>query len=184
MPPALKLRPPMTKVTLAPRIVQASIAGEVVAQFGGTARAVDISQRGVYGALLKEIHIIGLDSDGRRRATVVFEFNPDGIHQISVDENEERSMTARLCGGLSAAVEIQSDRFRRLGLTPDVYYFFHDEIRNDPERHAAAMAELGVHLQAIPDWADGYEGHDVLSVSPSGSGIMARFQQAFRKTSQ
>lgn len=172
----------LAKVELAVPLVHAQIAGEIAQAFGGSARTVEISQKGALNGWLKQIEIAALDADGRCRASVTLELTPDGLDTVRVAEDGARSMADRLCGGFATAIAHEAARVRRLGLTPAFYYVLQHHIEADAKLREAAIAALGLgQITTMPAWAAGYEGREILSVAPAGSGLLARFQRAFRR---
>jgi hypothetical protein len=69
---------------------------------------------------------------------------------------------------------------RRRGLTADVRYQFTPEIYADPQRLAAARAELGIGPAAVPQWRSGYQPKEALRLRPGkDNGMLASFYQEF-----
>lgn len=161
--------------------MHAQLGGELVRNFGGRTDEVEVAQRGLLAGVFAEIKIRGVDTSGHVLAAAVFRFTGSHVEQINVDSDENTTMIARLDRGLAAAVQIEADRYRRLGLVPRVSFIFPPDIEADPQRVAALHAEYGLELADVPPWADGYDGADVLAIEPANSGFRGVFLRPFRR---
>jgi hypothetical protein len=168
-------------VPLPRSLVRAQAAGELIHASGGSPKEVEIGQRGVGRQLLEKVLVYGLDGFGHARDMVEFSFTGDASCDVLLDlDGGNRSAIEALDAGLGRAVARAADRMRRRGLTADVRYQFTDEICSDPQRFAAARAELGVNVAAAPNWRGGYQRKEVLRLRPGkDSGILSSFYQEF-----
>jgi hypothetical protein len=97
------------------------------------------------------------------------------LPSLALDEEVEA-----LDAGAARAVVRAADRMQRQGLTPDIRYVFTDEVYADPERLAAARAELGLKPVADPKWRAGYQPKEVLRLRPGKDpGILLSLYQEF-----
>jgi len=162
-------------------LVRAQVAGELIHACEGSATEVEIAQKGVARQLLQKVIVYGLDGSGYARDKIEFSFTGDASGDVSLDlDGGNRSAIEALDAGLARAVAHAAERMRRWGLTVDVRYMFTDDLYADPQRLAAARAELGLELAAAPNWRAGYQPKEVLRLRPGkDNGILASFYQAF-----
>src|SRR5215470_8278594 len=152
-------------------LVRAQVAGELINACGGTTTEVEIGQKGVLRQLLEKVIVYGLDKDGHARDKVEFSFNGDSSGDVLLDlDGGNRSAIEALDAGLGRAVAYAAERMRRRGLSADVRYVFTDEIYADPQRLAAARAELGIGPAADPKWRAGYKPKELLRLRPGKDG--------------
>ena len=162
-------------------LVRAQVAGELIHACGGSATEVDIGQKGVARQLLEKVMVYGLDGSGHARDKVELSFTGDASGDVLLDlDGGNRSAIEALDAGLGRAVARAAERMRRRGLTAEVRYQFTDGIYADPERLAAARAELGLDSAAALHWRSGYQPKEVLRLRPGkDSGILSSFYQEF-----
>jgi hypothetical protein len=162
-------------------LVRAQVAGELIHACGGTAREVEIGQKGVGRQLIHKVIVYGVDGSGYARDKVEFSFTGDASGDVSLDlDGGNRSAIEALDAGLGRAVAHAAERMRRRGLSPDILYVFTDDVYADPQRLAAARAELGIELATAPNWRSGYQPKEVLRLRPGkDSGILSSFYQEF-----
>jgi hypothetical protein len=162
-------------------LVRAQIAGEVIKACGGNDGEVDVAQRGVQRGLLHRVVVYGVDAAGQARDEVALELDDDASGDVQLDlDGGRRSATEALDGGLARMVGYHADRMRRRGLKAEVFFQFSAAVRSDPERLAAARAELGIGPAEAPGWRPGHSGREVVTVRPEkDGGLLARFLQEF-----
>jgi len=162
-------------------LVRAQVAGELINACGGTTTEVEIGQKGVLRQLLEKVIVYGRDNDGYARDKVEISFNGDASGDVLLDlDGGNRSAIEALDAGLGRAVSYAAERMRGRGLSADVRYVFTDEVYADPEKLAAARAELGIAPREAPSWRAGYNPQEILRLRPGkDSGILASFFQAF-----
>jgi hypothetical protein len=162
-------------------LVRAQVAGELIHVCGGSAVEVEIGQKGVALQLLEKVVVYGLDPAGNARDKIELSFTGDASGDVMLDlDGGNRSAIEALDAGLGRAVAHAAERMRRRGLTPDVRYQFTKGIRADPQRLAAARAELGVGSVAAPNWRSGYQPKQVLRLRPGkDNGMLSSFYQEF-----
>lgn len=156
----LKVKP------LAPKLVQAQIAGEISFAFTGSDIDVRIAQEGFARGLWRRLVIYGLDRNGRAQDMVAYGVDHSADDMISIEDDENRSMIERTDKGLAEAVIRTKARYDRKGLTPEVRFHFTEEIEADPARKARLQVELGTHSSTAPDTADGYDLVRVATIRP------------------
>jgi hypothetical protein len=162
-------------------LVRAQVAGELIHACGGNAKEVEIGQNGVGRQLLEKVIVYGLDGSGYARDKIECSFTGDASGDVMLDlDGGNRSAIEALDAGLGRAVAHAAQRMRRRGLSADVRYVFTDEVYADPQRLAAARAELGIGPAADPNWRSGYQPKEVLRLRPGkDSGILSSFYQEF-----
>src|SRR5882724_6046480 len=162
-------------------LVRAQVAGELIHACGGSATEVEIGQKGVGRQLLEKVIVYGRDSAGHARDKVELSFTGEASGEVTLDlDGGNRSAIEALDAGLGRAVAHAAERIRRRGLTADVRYQFTEDVLGDPQRLAAARAELGVEPIAAPNWRAGYQPKQVLRLRPGkDSGMLSSFYQEF-----
>lgn len=170
----------VTPVPVPRAVVRAAAAGEWVNAFDGGDVAIDIAQRGVGRGLVGKIIVYGLDEDGHEVDRAVVSFESDSSGDIDIDL--EQGAISGLDAGLARSVRVAADRMRRQRLRPSVYFLLADEVLADPERAAAARAELGLGSAPVPQCRPGYSVREVLNVTPGkDKGLRASFFRRFKE---
>jgi hypothetical protein len=159
------------------------MAGEFITACGGSSDEVEIGQIGVLKGLLEKVTVYGLDADGYERDKVELTFSGDASGDVHLDlDGGNRSAIEAMDAGLGRAVVHASNRMQRRGLRPAVRYTFTPEVKADPQRLAAARAELGVGPVDDPPIASGYERREILRLRPAkDSGILGSFSTIFKE---
>jgi hypothetical protein len=162
-------------------LVRAQVAGELVNACRGSATEVETAQKGVGRQLIEKVVVYGLDASGHARDKIELSFTGDASGNVMLElDGGNRSAIEALDAGLGRAVAHAAERMRRRGLTADVRYQFTDQVNADPQRLAAARAELGIGPVAAPNWRTGYKPKQVLRLRPGkDSGILSSFYQEF-----
>lgn len=176
-----RLRTKVQAVAVPKAIVRAQIAGEVIHACGGSPLEVEIGQTGVARKLLEKVVVYALDSDGFECDKIEFNFTGDTSGEVHLDlDNGRRSAIEAMDAGLARAVAHAANRIRARGLQPAVRYVFTPEIYADPQRLAAARAELGLVPIDEPPMRAGYERREILRLRPAkDTGILGRFSTMF-----
>ena len=160
---AVRVRP----VPIPKALARAQLAGEFVAAVGGSQQDIAVAQTGVQRRLLSKIIVLGLGADGRVRDKVELTLDSDFDGDIELDlDNGNRSAIEALEPGLARAVVYHAARMKKRGLTADVRFVYTDEVAADPDRLAAARAELGTAPAEMPAWKDGHAAREVLRIRP------------------
>jgi hypothetical protein len=169
-------RTTLTEIAL--RNAAPQVAGELIHACGGNTKEVEIGQKGVGRQPLDKVIVYGLDASGNARHKIEFSFTGDASGDVMLDLDDGRSAIEALDGGLGRAVAHAAERMRRRNLSADVRLT--DDVYADPERLAAARAELGIESTAAPNWRSGYRPKEVLRLRPGkDSGILSSFYQEF-----
>ena len=163
-----KVRVGVRPVMIPRALVRAQVAGEVVRHFNGSDEEVLCAQKGVTAGYIGEVLVCGLDLNGTTRDQVAISFGADQAGEIGLDlDGGKRAAVDALDGALSRSIQYAADKMRRRGLTPSIFFKFHDEIQGDAARLAACRAELGTTGVDTPQWRAGYRGQRIVRVKPA-----------------
>lgn len=165
------------KVELKLRQVQAQVYGELVNVAGGSAREVKAAQEGALEGWLASIRILGIDRSDFVRDEIRLDVEASADGTILVDADGEKSMVERVDAGFARAIGVRAERLKARGLKASVWFHFTEEVENNPQKLAAARAQLGLSPSEPPKWSPGAIVREVLNVAPGGSGLVARFWQ-------
>ena len=149
-------------------LLRAASAGEFVANLGGTDSEVRIAQIGFQRQLFNQVVVYGLDEYGhaQEQATYGVDGRVDDNELVAIDADDTLSTLERVDRGNAEAIRRTKIRYERLGLSPLVRFFYHDDIANDPDRRAHHNDELGVVDKQPVETADGYDLVTVARIRP------------------
>jgi hypothetical protein len=148
-------------------LVRTQIAGEYVANLGGSESAIRAAQQGIASGKVKKVSVHGINTNGDAVLDGEMSFDHgDRDGEVLINSQDGISMLEALDPGLAASTVYLGNELKARNLKPEFRYTFSDAVQADPELYRQTMQELDLRDAEAPQRKEGTRARRALDYKP------------------